>query len=179
MVTNNPATLAQIIGFGIFMWVGLYVLVRGARRTPLIVVSIIGLFAQAIFFGTGALTDTHTDVRWFIALERWSLWTIVVPAATWFHLSSLVAQGARAEAQHAPGPIFPPLVVATYTAGALLILFGATSDMIVDYAHPLGSPGAFAVVPGPGYPFIMIFLALTAAGALTNLVRARRAIARC
>jgi len=67
MVTNNPATLAQIIGFGIFMWVGLYVLVRGARRTPLIVVSIIGLFAQAIFFGTGALTDTHTDVRWFIA----------------------------------------------------------------------------------------------------------------
>ena len=142
MVTNNPATLAQIIGFGIFMWVGLYVLVRGARRTPLIVVSIIGLFAQAIFFGTGALTDTHTDLRWFIALERWSLWTIVVPAATWFHLSSLVAQGARAEAQHhAPGPIFPPLVVATYTAGALLILFGTTSDMIVDYAHPLGNPG--------------------------------------
>ena len=93
MVTNNPATLAQIIGFGIFMWVGLYVLVRGTRRTPLIVVSLIGLFAQAIFFGTGALTDTQTDVRWFIALERWSLWTIVVPAATWFHLSSLVAQG--------------------------------------------------------------------------------------
>jgi hypothetical protein len=178
MITNNPATLAQIIGFGIFLWVGLYVLVRGARRTPLIIVSLIGLFAQAIFFGTGALTDTHTDLRWFIALERWSLWTIVVPAATWFHLSSLVAQGARAEAQHAPGPIFPPLVVATYTAGALLILFGATSDLIVDYTHPLGNPGAFAVGPGPGYPFIMIFLALTAAGALINLVQARRAITR-
>ncbi len=178
MITNNPATLAQIIGFGIFLWVGLYVLVRGARRTPLIVVSLIGLFAQAIFFGTGALTDTQTDVRWFIALERWSLWTIVVPAATWFHLSSLVAQGARAEAQYAPGPIFPPLVVATYTAGALLILFGTTSDLIVDYAHPLGGPGTFAVGPGPGYPFIMTFLALTATGALINLVRARRAIAR-
>jgi hypothetical protein len=178
MVTNNPATLAQIIGFGIFMWVGLYVLVRGARRTPLIVVSLIGLFAQAIFFGTGALTDTQTDVRWFIALERWSLWTIVVPAATWFHLSSLVAQGAHAEAQHAPGPIFPPLVVATYTAGTLLILFGTTSDLIVDYAHPFGEPGAFAIGPGPGYPFIMIFLALTAAGAWINLVRARQAIVR-
>ena len=178
MVTNNPATLAQIIGFGIFLWVGLYVLVRGARRTPLIVVSLLGLFAQAIFFGTGALTDTHTDLRWFIALERWSLWTIVVPAATWFHLSSLVAQGSRAEAQHAPGPIFPPLVVATYTAGALLILFGTTSDMIVDYAHPLGNPGAFTVGPGPGSPFILIFLALTAAGALINLVRARQVIAR-
>jgi hypothetical protein len=178
MITNNPAILAQIIGFGMFLWVGLYVLARGARRTPLIVVSLIGLFAQAIFFGTGALTDTQTDLPWFIALERWSLWTIVVPAATWFHFSSLVAQGARAEAQHAPGLILPPLVVATYTAGALLILFGTTSDMIVDYTHPVGDPGAFAVGPGPGYPFIMTFLALTAAGAFANLVRARQAIAR-
>jgi hypothetical protein len=171
---SNPAILAQIIGFGIFLWVGLYVLVRGARRTPLIVVSLIGLFAQAIFFATGALTDTQTELRWFMALERWSLWTIVVPAATWFHLSSLVAQGARAE----PGPTFPPLVVAAYTAGALLILFGTTTALIVDYAHPLGSPGAFAVGPGPGYPFIMIFLTLTAAGACANLLRARRAIVR-
>src|SRR4051794_22403557 len=178
MITNNPVIFAQIIGFGMFLWVGLYVLARGARRTPLIVVSLIGLFAQAIFFGTGALTDTQTDPRWFLALERWSLWTIVVPAATWVHLSSLVAQGAHTEAQHAPGPIFPPPVVATYTAGALLILFGTTSDLIVDYAHPLGNPGAFAVGPGPGYPFILIFLVLTAAGALSNLVRARRAIAR-
>ncbi|MDQ2995999.1 MAG: hypothetical protein M3R61_02920 [Chloroflexota bacterium] len=69
MITNNPAILAQIIGFGIFLWVGLYVLVRGARRTPLIIVSLIGLFAQAIFFGIGALTDTQTDPRWFM---RWS-----------------------------------------------------------------------------------------------------------
>src|SRR5689334_1649703 len=139
MITSNPTILAQIIGFGIFLWVGLYVLVRGARRTPLIVVSLIGLFAQAIFFGTGALTDTQADVRWFIALERWSLWTIVVPAASWFHLSSLVAQGARVDAQHGPWPVFPPLVVATYTAGALLILFGTTSDLIVDYSHPFGN----------------------------------------
>src|SRR6476661_5798861 len=168
MITTNPAILAEIIGFGIFLWVGLYVLARGARRTPLIVVSLIGLFAQAIFFATGALTDTQTDPRWFIALERWSLWTIVVPAATWLHLSSLVAQGSRTSSQPAPGPLFPPLVVASYTAGALLILFGTTSDLIVDYAHPLGNPGAFAVGPGPGYPFIMTFLALTATGALIN-----------
>src|SRR3954449_11439911 len=122
MISNNPAILAQIIGFGMFLWVGLYVLVRGARRTPLIVVSLIGLFAQAIFFGTGALTDTQTDPRWFIALERWSLWTIIVPAATWFHLRSVVGEGAREDAERAP--IFAPLVVVTYTAGALLILFG-------------------------------------------------------
>jgi hypothetical protein len=178
VITNNPVILAQIIGFGIFLWLGLYVLVRGTRRTPLIIISLLGLFAQALFFGIGVLTDTQTDPRWFIALERWSLWTIVVPAATWFHLSSLVAQGARAEGQHASAPIFPPLVVATYTAGALLILFGTTSDLIVDYAHPLGDPGAFAIGPGPGYPSIMIFLLLTASGAFVNLVRARQAIAR-
>src|SRR3954465_3308926 len=114
MITNNPAILAQIIGFGMFLWVGLYVLVRGARRTPLIVVSLIGLFAQAIFFGTGALTDTRADVWWFVVLERWSLWTIVVPAAAWFHFSELVAR--RTPDGHAP-TLFPPLVVATYTAG--------------------------------------------------------------
>jgi len=178
MITNNPAVLVQIIGFGIFLWVGLYVLVRGARRTPLIVVSLVGLFAQAIFFGTGALTDTHTDLGWFIALQRWSLWTIVVPAAAWFHVSSLIARGARADAQQAPEPHLPPLVVATYTAGALLILIGTTSDLIVDYSHPLGEPGAFVVGPGPGYLFIMSFLALTATAAFANLLRARRALGR-
>ncbi|HJZ48967.1 MAG TPA: hypothetical protein VKE41_17445 [Roseiflexaceae bacterium] len=177
MITNNPAVLAQIIGFGVFLWVGLYVLVRGTNRTPLIVVSLIGLFTQAIFFATGALTDTRTDVGDFIALERWSLWTIVVPATTWFHVSSLIASSARDEIQHAEAALFPPLVVATYTAGALLILFGTTSDLIVDYAHPLGQPGAFAVGPGPAYLVIMLFLALTATGAFANLLRARRAIA--
>jgi hypothetical protein len=178
MVTNNPAVLAQIIGFGIFLWVGLYVLVRGVQRTPLIVVSLIGLFSQALFFATGALTDTRTDVGWFIALERWSLWTIIVPAATWFHVSSLIARGARDDAQHAQPALFAPLVAAAYSAGALLILFGTTSDLIVDYSRPQGQPGAFALPPGPAYLIIMIFLALTATGAFANLVRARRAIAR-
>jgi hypothetical protein len=174
MIASNPAVLFQIIGFGIFLWVGLYVLVRGARRTPLIVVSLVGLFAQAIFFGTGALTDTQSDLGWFIGLERWSLWTIVVPAAAWFHVSSMIARGG----DHQPEALFPPLVVATYTAGALLILIGTTSDLIVDYSHPQGQPGAYAVGPGPGYLFIMAFLALTATAAFANLLRARRALGR-
>lgn len=178
MITNNPAVLVQIIGFGLFLWVGLYVLVRGPRRSPLIVVSLIGLFAQALFFGTGALTDTRTDLGWFMALERWSLWTIVVPAAAWFHVSSLIARAAHVEDPPATEPLFPPAVVAAYTAGALLILIGTTSDLIVDYSRPLGQPGAFAVGPGPDYLFIMGFLALTAAAALANLLRARRALGR-
>ncbi|HEU5099112.1 MAG TPA: hypothetical protein VFU22_08835 [Roseiflexaceae bacterium] len=177
MITNNPAVLAQIIGFGIFLWVGLYVLVRGARRTPLIVVSLIGLFAQAIFFATGALTDTRADLGWFIALQRWSLWTIVVPAAAWFHVSSLIARSARAADPTAAPALFPPLVVASYTAGALLIAIGTTTDLIIDYSHPLGQPGAFVIGPGPGYLFIMAFLALTASAAFANLLRARRALA--
>jgi hypothetical protein len=176
MVMSNPAILAQIIGFGLFLWVGLYVLVRGHHRTPLIFVSLIGLFAQALFFATGALTDTRTDLSWFIALERWSLWTIVVPAASWFHFSSLVARGVYDGHEHTAAAIFPPLVVVAYTAGALLILFGSTSDLIVDYSHPLGVPSGYAIGPGPAYLFIMVFLALTAAGALANLLRARRAI---
>src|SRR4029079_19008412 len=176
MIISSPAILAQIIGFGLFLWVGLYVLVRGHHRTPLIFVSLIGLFTQALFFATGALTDTRSDLSSFIALERWSVWTIVVPAASWFHFSSLVAHGAHDRHERPASAIFPPLVVVTYTAGALLILFGTTSDLIVDYSHPFGAPGGYAIGPGPAYLFIMIFLALSAAGALANLLRARRAI---
>src|SRR6266545_3878788 len=123
MITDNPAVLAQIVGFGVFLWLGLYVLVRGARRTPLIVVSLVGLFAQAIYFCTGALTDTRADAAAFAALQRWTLWTSVLPAAAWFHFSSLVAR--RAPGRRAAAAIFPPLVVASYTAGALLFLGGA------------------------------------------------------
>jgi hypothetical protein len=73
MIFEHPAVLAQLIGFGLFLWVGLYLLVRGAHAGPLMLVSIAGLFAQACFFGFGALADTRSDPVSFIRIERWSL----------------------------------------------------------------------------------------------------------
>src|SRR5262245_11780716 len=117
MALTNPAVLAQIVGFGIFLWVGLYLLMRGAR-TPLIVVSLVGLFTQALFFGTGALTDTSRDADTFLTYERLTFWTSVLPAATWFHLSSLIAAPIAGRRGWPDAPAFPPLVIVAYTAAA-------------------------------------------------------------
>jgi hypothetical protein len=175
MILDHPAVLAQIVGFGLFLWVGLYLLVRSARRGPLMIVSIAGLFAQACFFGLGALADTRADAEWFATIERLGLWTMILPAAAWFHFSSLVAHhgepGERA-------PLFPPLVVAVYTAAALLTLFGSISDLINDYTHPVAVPDGFVLRAGPAYIAYMLYMTLAASGALANLVRARRQLAQ-
>ena len=187
MVLESPAVFAQIVSFGMFLWLGLYVLIRHTRVTALLAVSLAGLFTQALFFGAYALTDTRTDAGWFVILQRWTFWTSVLPAATWYHLSSLIARrtvaGARGATDQggspaAPPAIFPASVVAVYTAAAILTLIGTASDLIVDYARPRGGPGAFEILPGPAYIFYMAYLALAAAGALVNLLRARRAIGR-
>jgi len=176
MIFDHPAVLAQLIGFGLFLWVGLYLLVRGAHATPLMLVSIAGLFAQACFFGFGALADTRADPDSFVAIERWSLWTMVVPAAAWFHFSRLVAHHSdRAERAQ---PIFSRLVVVAYTAAALLTLFGSISDLINDYTHPLAIPQGYVLRAGPAYLFYMLYITLTASGAFANLIRARRALAQ-
>ncbi len=176
MIFDHPAVLAQLIGFGLFLWVGLYLLVRSNHRTPLMLVSVAGLFAQACFFGFGALSDTRTDPMSFVTIERWSLWTMIVPAAAWFHFSRLVAHSS-APAERAQ-PIFSRLVVVAYTAAALLTLFGTISDLINDYAHPLATPQGYVLRAGPAYVFYMLYITLAASGAFANLVRARRARAQ-
>jgi hypothetical protein len=176
MIFDHPAVLAQLIGFGLFLWVGLYLLVRGARATPLMLVSIAGLFAQACFFGFGALADTRTDPNSFVAIERWSLWTMIVPAAAWFHFSRLVAH--HSDPAEGMQPIFSQLVVVAYTAAALLTLFGSISDLINDFAHPIAIPQGYVLRAGPAYDFYMLYITLTASGAFANLVRARRALAQ-
>ena len=71
MITNNPVLLAQIIGFGMFLWVGLYVLARGARRTPLIaalpkmlfpfLVILPGMIALVLGAGSGGAGQKDQD----------------------------------------------------------------------------------------------------------------------
>jgi len=176
MIFDHPAVLAQLIGFGLFLWVGLYLLVRGTHRTPLMLVGIAGLFAQACFFGLGALADTRTDPYSFITIERWSLWSMIVPAAAWFHFSRLVAH--RSDPAERAQPIFSQLVVVVYTAAALLTLFGSISDLINDYAHPIATPQGYVLRAGPVYVFYMLYITLAASGAFANLIRARRALAQ-
>jgi hypothetical protein len=179
MLGIDPAVIAQVAGFGLFLWVGLYLLARAPSRTPLIVVSAIGLFAQAAYFATGALADTTTDLGWFLVLEKGFWWTTVLPVATWFHVSSLIARRpSRPVSRRAARLLFTRRVVLVYTAALCITLFGSIGDLIVDYAHPLRLGDSYAVGSGTAYPVYIVYLGATAAGALVNLVRALQRSAR-
>ena len=175
MPFDDPAVIAQIAGFGVFLWVGLYLLIRAPTRTPLIAISVAGLLAQAVFFATGAIADTTDDLQLFVAMQRGFWWTTVLPAAAWFHVSSLIA---RSPGRRTPRLVFTRRVVAIYTLALCIVLLGTFTDLFDDYAHIEGTPGGFAVGPGPAYPAYIAYLALAAAGALVNLARAYRRFAR-
>ena len=182
MPINYPAVIAQIAGFGGFLWVGLYLLVRAPRRTPLIGVSLLGLFAQAAYFAASALADTTTNLGLFVALERGLWWAAVLPAVAWFQLSHLIAQQPfSCEHQRAPRHIsrLTPILITIVLGVALgIALVGSCSDLFVDYSHAVHTPGGYTVVPGPAYPVYTVYLGLIGIGAIVNLVRAWRHVAR-
>jgi hypothetical protein len=179
MPFDDPAVIAQIAGFGVFLWVGLYLLVRAPARTPLIAISLAGLFAQAIFFASGAIADTTADLEQFVALQRGFWWTTVLPAAAWFHISSLVARRPfHPESSRALRLLFTRRVVAVYTIALCIVLLGSFTELFDDYARITRTPRGYAVGPGPAYPAYIGYLCLAAAGAFVNLARAVRRYAR-
>jgi hypothetical protein len=166
-MTNTPIVVAEIIGFGVFVWLGLYLLVRTTRRSRLIVVGLIGLFAQAVFFLAAALSDTASDPALLAWLERGFWWATVLPAAAWFHFSLLVSHPLRARSILLAGIV--------YAAAGLLILVGTLSDAFVDYASIARTPdGGLDLAPGAYYSLYVLYVALTGFGALANLVHAAR-----
>jgi hypothetical protein len=177
MLLDNPSVIGRIAGFGAFLWVGLYLLVRAPRRTPLIVASLLGLLSQAAYFGSGALSDTTTDRALFVALQQGFWWTTVLPAAAWFHVSGLIVQRlARSPTKRGRLLSLPALVV--YLAALGMIAAGTIGDLIVAHSRPLEQDGTLVVAPGPAYPFYIAYLGAVIAGACVNLLRALRKVAR-
>ncbi len=160
---NNTAVLFQIIGFGVFLWLGSYLLVRARRLSPLIVVSVVGLLSQAAFFAAGALTDSTGDTGLLALVERGSWWSTVVPLATWFHFSQLTARGER---DSVPRLHELPLWL-VYIAAGLISLLGGLTDLFVVVEGGRARPGA-------AYPVYIAYLALAVGGALVNFARSLR-----
>jgi hypothetical protein len=94
-VTPSFAVWVQVVGFAVFGWLGVYLWTRRSRRTLLITVSVVGLFAQACFFIAGALSNSSPTLGQLRALERWFWWSSVVPVAAWFWAASLIRQSLR------------------------------------------------------------------------------------
>lgn len=175
MAINNAVIIVQIIGFGAFTWMGCYLLVRASRRSPLIVLGVAGLLAQAVFFGYSALTDALTDPALFILLERLCWWSAVVPVAAWFGFCSLLARQTRQSPPASPGlggvrALADALV---YLAAGVLILLGSLTDLLMHVPTAvLQAQGMLYLHPGPGYPLYIAYNTLVPAGALVNVLRA-------
>ncbi|HEX6293505.1 MAG TPA: hypothetical protein VFZ66_30270 [Herpetosiphonaceae bacterium] len=175
MAIDDPVVLAQIVGFGVFFWLGSYVLVRAAYRTVLIVAAALGLFTQAMFFASSALTYTAPDLAALALLERWFWWTAVVPIAIWFHFSTLIAAPIRLQRS---ARVFSPLVILVYISAAAICILGSLTDLFLRYSDPAGQAGPYLYIgPGPAYVVQIAYLGMVAAGAFVNLLRALRASA--
>lgn len=175
MALSDPVTLTQLIGFGVFLWLGIYLLTRVTVYRPTIVVSMIGLFGQAAFFASSALSYNAVELPQLEFLERTFWWTAVLPVAIWFHFTCDVAAQvpfARARAQ-APQAV-PTVAIGVYLCAALLIIFGSATNLFLRYSVPLGSADHDIGTLGPGslYGLYTLYLGLTAGTSFIKLMRA-------
>lgn len=177
MAVRNPVVLAQVIGFGVFLWLGLYLLVRTATRRPLIMVGVLALLTQAAFFASSALTFTTHAIALLVLLERSFWWSAVLPVTAWFHFSVLLVRQLTPNSQRR-GFVWGPLVVLGYVVAGVIIVAGTVSDLFIKYNQPvLAGAERFAYLErGPAYPVQIVFIAVCGVAALFNMVRALRSI---
>jgi hypothetical protein len=176
---NDPVVLAQLSGFGIFLWLSLYLLLRVQQRSPLILAGVFALFAQAVFFGSSVLTFGTTDLPLLVRLERSFWWCAVLPIAAWFHFSDQIVRRMR-DGERADRQTWPPLVVAVYVIAIVISVVGSTTNLFLNYTEPtlgVGERAAF-LERGPAYPLYLLYLGVAAAGALFNLLLGLRQISR-
>jgi hypothetical protein len=172
MLVRDPVVLAQIVGFGMFFWLGLYLLVRAAYRSALIFVAALGVLTQSLFFASSALSYTAPTIETLAVLERWTWWTAVVPIAIWFHFSSLIALPIAAQRQ--PRTFSPPVLL-VYVLAATITILGSATDLFLDYSRPVGQAGPYLYIgPGPLYSVQIGYLGVVAVAAFANLLRALR-----
>lgn len=164
---SEPRLLFELVGFGIFFWLGVYLSVRAPRRSPLIAVSVTALFAQAVFFAASVLRDTTADAAALSALEHATWWSRALPLALWFHFSRLVARSDRADV-----PVWhEALLILFYLAGGAISLLGAVTDW---FLMVVVRDGAAAVAPGPAYPAHIAYVLLVMLGVQINFARSVR-----
>jgi len=171
MALREPVTLTQLIGFGVFLWLGIYLLTRVTVRTPTIVASIAGLFAQAAFFASSALSYNATDAAQLDFLEHAFWWTSVLPVATWFHFSFDAASRVPFARRRGRAPTgVPAAAIAVYIAAALVIVFGTATELFLGTMAPGERMADFG--PGSLYPLYPWYLGIVAGWACVNLARA-------
>lgn len=170
MSNNDVFIVSQAIGFGIFLWLGLYVLSRASHRTPIVVVSLLALFSQATFFLSDHIITITTNEAMHDWATRLTWWDNVMPMAFWFHLSSLIARG-RFYRSRSRSSIFTPLVVLSYVVAIAISLLGAFTSFILNNDNVAHHPdGTFYTGAGAAFVVYIVYLLLAGSGAIFNLV---------
>ena len=160
--------ISQAVGFGIFLWLGLYVLSRANHHTAIVIATLVGLFAQAAFFLSDHLVTITHDRELHGFLTRFSWWDNIVPMAVWFHLSSMIC---REKFYRRGGTVFTPAVVITYLAAAILSLLGMFTNLVLDHDGTRQTGDTFYTGPGAGFLAYILFLAIVGLSAFVNLGR--------
>lgn len=151
--------VASLLGYGMLLWLGLYLALRMSVRRVLTWVSVLALWCQALYFASAALVVTAPDSDTGGMIERYAWSLAVLPLAFWFHLSTLLAAPYRSR--------WPRQVLLVYVLAALLIMVGTPTDLFTHFGQRDGRAG-------PLYPLYVVYQLLTAVGALLGVLYARR-----
>src|SRR5919198_6669521 len=125
--------LLRLVGFAGFLWLGLYVVPRGARGH---VATLFGLtaLAPAGFFLSVGLLSAAQDGPATVPISRASWWASVLPLALWLHLSlDLNPRTARTRWRR-------PALWAAYGGATLLALLGTATNLVRDYGGGRARP---------------------------------------
>ncbi|MEI6044004.1 MAG: hypothetical protein WCS37_06400 [Chloroflexota bacterium] len=172
----DPTLIVKLIGFGGFLWLGIYIVSRAVIQTPLTIVSCVGMIAQSSYFLSSTIITNSIlglGVERGVFISRLFWWSDVIPMALWFHMSVLIARQGRFR------PVFSWPIVLFYLAALLISVVGEITDFFLDYSNARGfAEDRFYVDTGAGYSLFMIYLLIGGIGAFFNLFQALRAMQR-
>lgn len=173
---NDPVVLTQIVGFAMFLWLGVYLLLRSAQRSVLTLVSVGGLLAQAVFWAVSAFSYTSTSPTTLVWLDRVFWWSSVLPMAAWFHFCNLTVRRLVPQRNTTRDRLS---VLAVYAVALVLIILGSTTDLITNFSAPPQQTDRYLdLQAGSAYELHLGYIGVVGAAALAYLVRAWRSVAR-
>jgi hypothetical protein len=150
----------HVIGFTGFLWLGLYILVRGDHGP---IASLLGATAlvTCAYFLTGGLLEAAHDApaATWLAIARLSFWTDVLPIAMWLHLSL------RLNSHLALWRWRTPTIWGVYGLAAVLILLGTATTLVSQYRGLRNDP------PGPLFGVYVAYLLICTSLALANIAQ--------
>ncbi len=151
--------LVHVLGFAGFLWLGLYLLTRGARSGVAVLTGATALVTSCFFLTGGLLSPPRIGVADTLMINRATWWTAVVPPILWLHVSL------RFNAAVDRAPWRMPVLWAGYSAAVVLTLGGTATDIIRNYHSSLAST---AVSGGPAYILYVVYLVACAGFAAVN-----------